>query len=48
MLKNTIEMGWLTWDKNKMMLAGPPVMWNMVSLKPTDSLHVIKPGYNRD
>ena len=33
MMKNTIEMGWLTWDKNKMMLAGAPAMWNMVSLR---------------
>lgn len=39
MMKNTIEMGYLTWNKDKAMLSGPPGMWNMVSLLP-GKLHV--------
>lgn len=32
MIANTIKMGWLTWNKDEMMLCGTPEAWANVNL----------------
>ena len=41
MIANTIKMGWLTWDKDEMMLGGTPEAWANVSLNRNEQIYLV-------